>query len=69
MNAHVAKELVGKTLELTFTDRLGNEQTVVGVLLDVEFVPMYGTKLILDSAEISVERVLRFADLSLKNAA
>lgn len=69
MTTHHAKELIGRQLEVTFTDRLGNERVVTGYLLEVEFVPMYGTKLIFDTAEIAIERVVNYSELEVKRAA
>ena len=69
MTIQHAKELIGKHLKVTFTDRLGNEQVIEGHLIEVEFVPMYGTKLTFDSVEILMERVISFFDKSLKPAA
>lgn len=69
MTTQHAKELVGKHLVVTYTDRLGNEQVMEGHLIEVEFVPMYGTKLTFESAEILLERVISFFDKSLKPAA
>lgn len=57
MSLTEARALVGQELAIEYTDRLGAIRTAKGRLLDVEYVPMYGSTLFFDFGEVSLERV------------
>ncbi|MDI9641429.1 hypothetical protein QPK87_07140 [Kamptonema cortianum] len=53
-----AKHLVGQMVNLTYSDRNGQEFTEATEVYDVAFVPLYGPCVICDLGEIRLDRVL-----------
>lgn len=53
-----AKEYIGQTIRVTFTDRSGNEITDHADVFEVNFVPLYGPCLVTDIGEIRLDRVV-----------
>ncbi|MCH8273223.1 MAG: hypothetical protein IH851_00335 [Armatimonadetes bacterium] len=64
-----AKQHIGNRVEAEYTDRRGNVLTGFGELLDVEFVPMYGSSLVFDFGEVSLDRMVAMRDSPLDKAA
>ncbi|MBS1705645.1 MAG: hypothetical protein JST40_07205 [Armatimonadetes bacterium] len=52
-----AKKFVGEVVEVTFSDRKGQEVCEVAEIFDVNFVPLYGPCLITDVGDIRLDRV------------
>ena len=51
------RQFVGRNCAVTWTDRLGNEQSKVLHIHDVSFVPLYGAYLVGDIEDVSLERL------------
>lgn len=56
-----AKPLVGKFINLTYTDRSRKEYCETVEVFDVTFIPLYGPCLVTDLGDIRLDRIL-FAD-------
>jgi hypothetical protein len=69
MDVHDAKAYIGKAVEVEYTDRLGRRASGSGTLLDVEYVPMYGSSLVLDFGEIGLERVVSLSEATRRKPA
>lgn len=52
-----AKSFANQTVDLTWTDRKGQEVTDVVHVFDVEFLPLYGPCLVTSEGEIRLDRV------------
>ena len=52
-----AKSFVGKVCTVRFTDRIGQEQTVVSTIYDATYVPLYGGYLVTDMDDIRLDRI------------
>ncbi len=61
MKAEEAKTYMGKRCAVTHTDSQGVEVTEEIQVQDVAYVPLYGTYLIGDSQDISIDRVTKIA--------
>ena len=57
MHIRQAKEYMGKNVEVTYKDRVGNLQKKTTYVYDVAYVPSYGACLIGDGEDIWLERV------------
>jgi hypothetical protein len=57
MTVSEAKSFVGREVEVHYFDRHGDECSAIAFLVDVQHVPMYGTNLLFDFGEISLDRV------------
>lgn len=58
-----AKRYVGSKVQVEYADRKGLIQKAEGELLDIEFVPMYGSNAIFDFGEIALDKILRLQAL------
>ena len=63
-----AKDFVGSVVSVRYVDRNGFEQETVGYLMDVEYVPMYGTNLTFDFGDVGIEKVVALARTERKAA-
>lgn len=52
------KGYVGQWVNVTWSDRSGNENQEIVEVFQVDFVPMYGPCLITDMGNISIEKIL-----------
>jgi hypothetical protein len=57
-----AKTYIGKNIFIEYEDRNGQRRTGTGVLMDVEFVPMYGGMLLFDFGDIRIDKVVAFSE-------
>ncbi|MEM4407679.1 MAG: hypothetical protein QXI19_02950 [Candidatus Caldarchaeum sp.] len=54
-----AKKYIGSKVQVEYADRKGLIQKAEGELLDIEFVPMYGSNAIFDFGEIALDKIVR----------
>ncbi|MCL6623177.1 MAG: hypothetical protein K6T17_00995 [Fimbriimonadales bacterium] len=54
-----AKKYIGCKVQVEYADRKGLIQKAEGELLDIEFVPMYGSNAIFDFGEIALDKIVR----------
>ncbi|MBL8088439.1 MAG: hypothetical protein JNM85_10280 [Chthonomonas sp.] len=64
-----AKTFVGLVVDLTYTNRRGEEVNEIAEVFDVNFVPMYGPCLITDIGDIRLDRVCALSRLAEQKAA
>ncbi len=69
MTVSEAKDFVGKRVFVEYVDRNGSPCSDSGMLFDVEYVPMYGSNLVLDFGDIPLEKVCALVEESAKKAA
>jgi hypothetical protein len=58
MTISEAKSFIGSEVELSWTDRRGEEQHAATRVYSADFVPLYGPCLITDAGEIRLDRVV-----------
>lgn len=58
-----AREYVGKSCWVSWTDRLGQEHSKVVQVEDLQFVPLYGAYLIGDTEEVLLDKVTQIRPL------
>lgn len=63
------KNFIGRTVAVNYHDRLGNPCEATGLLLEVAYIPMYGSNLVFDFGEVALDRVVELCDLSAEAAA
>jgi hypothetical protein len=63
-----AKDFIGQIVQVTFTDRSGNEISDQAEVFEVNFVPFYGPCMVTDIGEIRLDRVVS-CELSLRQRA
>jgi hypothetical protein len=61
MGISEARAHIGSRLSVRYLDRNGGINREKGVLLDVEYVPMYGSTLVFDFGEVALDRVVQLA--------
>ncbi len=62
MTISEAKTYIGKRLSIEYEDRNGQRRTETGMLMDVEFVPMYGGMLLFDFGDVRIDKVVTFSE-------
>lgn len=62
MTINEAKSFVGSQLKVSWTGRKGDEMSDTVYVMNVGFVPLYGPCLITDIGEISLDRIIEYAD-------
>lgn len=68
MTVSEARNFVGKEVEVHYSDRKGDACSALAFLVDVHHVPMYGTSLMFDFGDISIDRVTNLIDRSVEAA-
>lgn len=69
MTLQEAKALIGKSVEAQYSDRHGNLASNRGLLLEIEYLPMYGSNLIFDFGEVGLDRLVSLGEAADKKAA
>lgn len=62
MTISEAKNYIGKRISIEYEDRNGQRRTETGVLMDVEFVPMYGGMLLFDFGDVRIDKVVTLSE-------
>lgn len=63
MNTEYAKQLIGKTVDISYMNR-NNMDRVQIIVMDVEVIPLYGPYLIGDILDVPLSSVVRAVPLS-----
>ena len=58
-----ARELIGKTCSVRYTDRGGREHERVTKVYDATYVPLYGGYLVIDTDDIRFDRILSVCEV------
>ena len=65
MQLQDARELIGKTCSVRYTDRGGREHERVSKIYDATYVPLYGGYLVIDTDDIRFDRILSVCEIGL----
>ena len=63
MQLQEARELIGKTCSVHYTDRSGREHERVSKIYDATYVPLYGGYLVIDTDDIRFDRIVSVCEV------